>query len=728
MELAAIAGLLGVGYMLSRTGSESKEGFSTPEETMDWDERPGVPPPLYPQDKLAPGQPTMSNPGKPRQPLRQTDSDLDLYYNLPSGGSLPSNPIRDPDLYPRSIVFSSPAPKPVPQTAITSQVRMNTGGAEVMPTYNSGKTVISALTGLPIEAEDFTHNNMVPFYRGSLKQNMSDTGNRQLLDNQIGTGFDQISKREQAPLFDPHREPVSNINGMESITSFVQDRMLAPTNRAGERPVEPTMVGPGLNEGFSSLPKGGFQQYEINDIMRQRKSVDELRAESNPKITYEGVVVPGKALATQRGELGETRKYRPDTFFLNEDGERNFVTASENSKPRERAIEVMKYQSRTETSSEFIGPAGAADFSATYSVPSFRAPLARQQEGYGMRNADGSNYGSSDTDATNNDFGASKYELLTNQRNVTSERGQGLNLVTAGAPSALTVYDPNDLARPTVRESTGANDYVGVSSPDGAAPKLTVYDPNDVTRTTFREITGATDYVGVSSPDGGAQKLTVYDPNDVARTTFREMTGATDYVGVSSPDGGAQKLTVYDPTDITRITMRNVTAEPDKALNVTRAGMPGLATLQFPDGVRRTTKEQISASSAYGGVAGAANAKAEQVYDAAYAMRQYPTKEILSARRNPIAGNGNIAIFNGEDYINQTYRKPMTDSLNDRKNTSERVVGMPLGKEALGLQRPRNILKLDVSRERNIHEILDTLDDNPYALPVHKIALGGPSF
>jgi len=32
-----------------------------------------------------------------------------------------------------------------------------------------------------------------------------------------------------------------------------------------------------------------------------------------------------------------------------------------------------------------------------------------------------------------------------------------------------------------------------------------------------------------------------------------------------------------------------------------------------------------------------------------------------------------------------------------------------------------------VSRERNIHEILDTLDDNPYALPVHKIALGGPS-
>jgi hypothetical protein len=234
------------------------------------------------------------------------------------------------------------------------------------------------------------------------------------------------------------------------------------------------MVGPGVGEGFSSIPKGGFQQLEINEIMRQRKSVDELRAESNPKITYEGIVVPGKALATQRGDLGETRKYRPDTFFLNENGERNFVTATADTlKPRERAAEVLKYQSRVETSSEFIGPAGAADFSATYAVPSFRAPLARQQDGFGMRHADGSAYGVADTDAKNNDFGAANYEILTNQRNVTSERGQALNLVEAGAPKALTVYDPNDVARVTVRESTGANDFIGISSPDGAAQKLT---------------------------------------------------------------------------------------------------------------------------------------------------------------------------------------------------------------------------------------------------------------
>jgi len=42
---------------------------------------------------------------------------------------------------------------------------------------------------------------------------------------------------------------------------------------------------------------------------------------------------------------------------------------------------------------------------------------------------------------------------------------------------------------------------------------------------------------------------------------------------------------------------------------------------------------------------------------------------------------------------------------------------------------PQPPLQVDVSRDRNIHEILDSLNDNPYALPVHRIAAGlaGPA-
>jgi hypothetical protein len=469
MEVAALAALFGVGYMLTRgpaSGTaESKEGFEANDGSEDlFLPNGGQPAAAYEQVRTAPGYGTV--PGKPRQPSQAPEGQLDQFYRLPSGGTLPANPIEQPDLYPRNLLFSSPSMAPqAPQTAVTAQVRFNVPGVEAPPNYNSGKTVISSLTGLPMSSDEFTHNNMVPFFRGSVKQNMTDDSNTSALDNMIGTGFNQIEKREQAPLFDPHREPTGNITGLENMTDYVQDRMIVGSNRANEKPMESTRVGPGVGQGYSSLPIGGFQQIEVLEVARRNLSVDELRASSNPKLTYEGVVIPGKAIGAQRGEIGEVRKYHPDKFFINQDGERNFVTSTaDNQRPTVRSDQVMKFQARTETSAQLQGPAGPTDVKQTYTVPSFRAPFVRQHDGYGYRNADGSTYGVPDTDAANNDYGASAYELPVNQRNVISERGQALNLVTAGVPTAMQVYDPNDLARPTVRETTGATDWVGLAA------------------------------------------------------------------------------------------------------------------------------------------------------------------------------------------------------------------------------------------------------------------------
>jgi hypothetical protein len=534
---------------------------------------------------------------------------------------------------------------------------MNTDGIEAAPVYNAGKTVISPLTGLPMSAAEFSHNNMVPFYRGEIKQNMTDDANRTRLDHMIGTGYLDIGKREQAPLFEPHREPTGNVNGLESFTDFAQDRVIVSQKRTSELPMDKVQVGPGLNQGFTAFPTGGFQQFDIQEIAKQRLSVDEMRYASDPKITYDNPLIMGKAVNDMPAQIGEVRKYSPDTFFLNENGERNFVTAGENTKPMERAAQVMKFQSRQETNIEAIGPAASADFSATYTVPSFRSPRTHQNEGPGFRNADGSSYGVANTDAPHNDFGRQGYALPTNQRNVTGERGQTLNLVTTG-PKALTVYDPSD----------------------------------------------------------------------VARTTIRETTGSTDWVGVAAPAAAPTKLTVYDPTDITRVTGRNTLAEPDRALNVTRVGAPGAGTLGLADVVRATTKAGIAAQPGYAAPAGPATVAAAQVYDYAYNMHQNPTKELVASGRRPIAGNGQMmgGLFNGQDSMNMTSRKIDTDFLNDRATTADRVVGPPLGADAIGIQRPRQPLHMDISRDRNISAILDSLNDNPYALPVHKIAQGAP--
>jgi hypothetical protein len=666
MEVLALAGLLGVGYVLTKGGreapapAEGEEGFADG-GLPDLMPNGGQPPPLFPRDRTVAVQEARV-PGLPVAPSRGADGELDLYYELPSGGSLSTNPYSDQDLYQRRLVYSEGAPAMTPQappTAVTAQVRINTDGVAQPPVYNSGKTVISPLTGLPMPATDFTHNNMVPFYKGSVKQNMTDNAMTSRLDNMQGAGSNTIGKREMAPMFEPTKAPMGNVNGLESYMDFAQDRVVLPTNRAFERVVEPTRVGPGLDQGYSSFPIGGFQQFETLEIAKQRSTVDDLRVASNPKLTYSMPIIPGKSINSMPAQIGEVRKYRPDKFSLNENGERNFVTAGENTRPTERPAQVMKAQAREETSCEFTGPATSSESKATYTVPSFRAPFANQLEGFGFRNADGSTYGVADTDAVNNDFGRGGVDLPTNQRNVTSERTHGLNLTLANGPKAMTVYDPNDVARTTVRETTGANDWVGIA---GSA---------------------------------------------------------------SAPT----KLTVYDPSDIMRATTRNTMAEPDRALNVTRASVGAAPSLQLQDVARMTAKAMIGASAYNVTAGGQVEGGAHSSYDSAYNMRTNPTKELLASGRRPIAGNGGLSLFNGEDYVNQTSRKLNADFINDRDSTSDRVTGLPIGADALGVQRPRQPLHMDISRDRNIHEILDSLNENPYALPIHRIASGqaGPA-
>jgi hypothetical protein len=234
---------------------------------------------------------------------------------------------------------------------------------------------------------------------------MTDTANRNVLDTYTGGGYFQQEKREQGPMFDPQREPVGVPFGSEIATDFMQGRIVAPTNRAGERPVEPIRVGPGLAKGFTEFGSGGYQQAEALVYARPR-TTDELRTANNPKTTYDGVVVPGKNFVTKSatvGDIGEVRKHTPDRFYINEKGERNFVTTGANLKATERPVQVLRNTTRPETTAEYGGAAKSSDFNATYTVPSTRAPMVKQAGSWGFRNADATNYQDKNTDAEQND-------------------------------------------------------------------------------------------------------------------------------------------------------------------------------------------------------------------------------------------------------------------------------------------------------------------------------------
>ena len=262
--------------------------------------------------------------------------------------------------------------------------------------------------------------------------------------------------------------------------------------------------------------------------------------------------------------------------------------------------------------------------------------------GAGYRNADMTSYTSANTDAEENDYGRSAIEIRPNERNITGERVVGLNLVPADSGNVTVHYD--DDARPTRRaESEGTMRQTG--TPVGYA--------------------------------GGAPAITVWDPNDVARTTVKEGTIFFDYKGVASSASAPNKLKVYDPEDI---------AKP-------------------------TQKAQLSAKSDYFGSPNATN-KDFTSHDSAYNMRSNPTKEQIAIGRTPLHGNGgSLAVFDGN--IKQTTKRINADSVNDRSNAINRVVGLTTGVGDIGMVKYRVPLKLDVAAERNQRETLSAVYDNP---------------
>lgn len=433
-------------------------------------------------------------------------------------------------------------PKPEPIDTATPTVAMNPAGIQAQPNYvegfQGGDFVTSELTGSRLPTTDFKHNNMVPFFGGRVKQNVGAQANSGILDTFTGSGVTQISKKEIEPMFDTARAPFGNPFGMEDQTDFVQSRINDPRNRSGERPFEPVRVAPGVNEGFAATGKGGFQQFEVNQYMIDNiRRTDDLRTSDNPKETYNQPVVPGQHfIGTSAQEAGEVRKYRPDKFYIDETGERFFVTTGDLIKETTRPVQVLKHTSRPETNSDAVGPATSQEFGESYVAGSYRAPMVQQYGGAGYRNADMTTYTTANTDAPEADYGRSGYEVRPNERNATSERTMGLNMVPAEA-GALTVHydDPN---RPTRRQETVGNIRQTGTATGYAqgAPAITVWDPNDIARTTVKEGTINWNWMGQAAPAAdGATRLKVYDPEDIAKPTQKsQLSAKSEYYGASN--------------------------------------------------------------------------------------------------------------------------------------------------------------------------------------------------
>lgn len=206
------------------------------------------------------------------------------------------------------------------------------------------------------------HSNQVPFFGSNVTQSMYAGANDNIMDNHTGAGKEYFQKREVKSLYDA-KPGNSNPFGNPNESDFMQSRMVSSQRMNNVFPIEQVQVGPGGNDGYTNLPKGGYQQEQYRDYALP-KTTDEIRVENNAKLTYQPPVIPGASTITQPGIQADVAKNRPDRFQVYGMDRVNTAVGAQTA-TRIYPTQPIKEQARETTGVEYKGTArGNAIFSS----------------------------------------------------------------------------------------------------------------------------------------------------------------------------------------------------------------------------------------------------------------------------------------------------------------------------------------------------------------------------
>ncbi len=466
-------------------------------------------------------------------------------------------------------------------------------------------TIVSSLTGLEMKTGDFTHNNMVPFFGGSLKQNVDSHANSARLESFTGVQNHRQRKEEIKPMFNPTKG-ISHVHGTPHQLDSKQGHYIPSLMRTSETPIKKVMVGPGINSGYDWKPSGGLNQDKVREVMLP-KTVDQLRAVNNPKTSYEGRVITGKSNVDKRQLVGKIEKRAPNTYYKNDPSRYN-TTVGAVTRQASRAKPIVKSTGRN-VSRQVIGAAGPAATKGDCQRPDVKKSNKVEYQEDSTRNlgAPGKKM---------DDLGKESHWAAPNERDITGTRTHTSNLTNLvkaiiapvqdlfkttrkeetcdienfgqinGAQPKPTVYDPNDTTRTTIKETNIHNTHSGQMARQ-APPKTTVHDQNDIMRTTIKETNIHNSHSGQMA---GPKRLTLYDPNDIARTTIKETNIHHSREGTLST--GHHRQPAYDPNDMARTTIKetNIHNSREGTLSTGHYRQPAYD----PNDVTRTTIKETN--------------------------------------------------------------------------------------------------------------------------------------
>jgi hypothetical protein len=600
---------------------------------------------------------------------------------------------------------------------------------------NNSDIVNSSLAGVEMSIEEFKHNNMVPYFGGSIKQNIDPNRTQSVLSRYTGVDDLQHSKQEIAPLGDL-RSDIGNVYGMPSITNFEQTRMVNSKITNNILPFKQERIGPGLGQGYGSTPTGGFQQ-DIREFEVDR-NIDELRIATNPKTTFEGRTVDGKK-ELKRGLEGEIVKNRVDTYF-EQNGDMYFTTVGAYTKDKGRPMQIVKDTARKDTSVEYegiayenIGEAGRADVQES---------LRQQLEGFEVGGADVSYTGKS-----NDDYGKANILVYTNERNLTTTKTYEGNLTTfvksiiaplqdtlkfsnkeytvqakrpygnlqKQFPDKLTVKDPNDIAKTTLKEQL-IHDSVPANM-TAEYNKVSTYDPADIAKITTRNTVADDDYhLNLSSK---VKKQTI-DPTDPTKTTIKELTEDKTKTGfiyrTTLTDGKGYVTNIHDA----RNTNRQLTSQVEYKGGI-KTNLGGNDGYKNEDYDMKNTNIQFLTDE-YTGTA-LSKDKKTMSYDDKYAMLINDVKELVLEERYP-TGQGSKIPVSGADINLQPNKLQQSIENNNQYGNMNKVYNQTETQSLYGNNNEFTQYKQvydNYDNERLDPSLLDAYKSNPYTQSLNSI-------
>ena len=364
------------------------------------------------------------------------------------------------------------------------------------------KNVYSRLADVKMNKDDFKHNNMIPFFGGKMTQNtnLENSQAQNILERYTGRGpYVKKNKREVENFAADIKNNAENVFGQKNTLDFQKTRYVNSTYVTNYLPFEQIRVGPGLNQGYESKPSGGFQQENKREF-ELPKSIDELRVKTNPKNTYEGRVVNGLKESLP-GDIGEVCKNRVSSTYEQTEDMYLKTGNSAMQKETQRPCVNLKQTNRSDLT------LNTHQGNVTSVVKSMTAPL---------------------------------FDIMKlNKKEYTVINGRPLGNLQNTNPSKLTIYDPNDVARTTIKETLIHDTRKGNLTGN---IKTIMYDPDDVARTTMKE---TTESKGKTGNVGNIQGADAYKSIKVEmKDTDRQYTSDNQYYGVGESANTKQML--YD--------------------------------------------------------------------------------------------------------------------------------------------------------------------------------------